>query len=43
MMPCVRAPTKADAVRAILEAWAKIDADVVKIAWRRARGDAEGV
>jgi hypothetical protein len=38
-----RAWTKADAVRTIIEAWAEIDANVVRSAWRCARGEAEGV
>jgi hypothetical protein len=38
-----RAWTKADAVRAIIDAWAGIDAKAVKSAWRCARGEAEGV
>jgi hypothetical protein len=38
-----RAWTEADAVRTIIDAWAEIDADVVKSAWRRARSEGEGV
>jgi hypothetical protein len=38
-----RAWTKADAVCTIIEAWAEIDATVVKSAWRCALGEAEGV
>jgi hypothetical protein len=38
-----RAWTKADAVRTTIDAWAEIDANVVKSAWRCARGEAEGV
>jgi hypothetical protein len=38
-----RAWTKADAVRTIIEAWAEIEATVVKSAWRCALGEAEGV
>jgi hypothetical protein len=34
-----RAWTKADAVRTIIDAWAEIDANGVKSAWRRARGE----
>jgi hypothetical protein len=35
-----RAWTKADSVRTIIDAWAEIDANVVKSAWLRARGEA---
>jgi hypothetical protein len=38
-----RARTKAYAVRTIIEAWAEIEAKAVKSAWRRTRGEAEGV
>jgi hypothetical protein len=38
-----RAWTKADAVRTIIEARGEIDANVVKSAWQRARGEADGV
>jgi hypothetical protein len=38
-----RARTKADSVRTIIGAWAEIGANVVKSAWRRACGEAEGV
>jgi hypothetical protein len=38
-----RAWTTADAVRTIIDAWAEMDAKVVKSAWRCDPGEAEGV
>jgi hypothetical protein len=38
-----KAWTKANSVRTIIDAWAEIDANVVKSAWQRALGEAEGV